>query len=230
MEPADIMGAMRATRVIYVENDPALCGIMATLLRQSPELHLTLACSDPGEAITSPEVARADVALLDLALGPGVMNGVDLGLALREINPEIGIVLHSQYPLDFATDRVPPDQLFGWSTMKKSADLDIDAVVVLLRETARGVGTRERGDDSVSRDGVLDRLTARQRAIMGMVAAGLSARQVADRLGENQEAVRQELTRAYRILVPDEAEGDDRRTQAVLTYVRLTREEHWDAP
>jgi hypothetical protein len=51
-----------------------------------------------------------------------------------------------------------------------------------------------------------------------------------DRLGENQEAVRQELTRAYRILVPDEAEGDDRRTQAVLTYVRLTREEHWDAP
>ena len=219
---------MRPTRVIYVENDPALCGIMATLLGQRPELEIVLACSSPAEALAFTGVARADVALLDLALGPGVMNGVDLGLALRELNPDIGIVLHSQYPLDFATDRVPADQLFGWSTMKKSADIDLDAVVRLLRETARGMGIRpevEGEPESSPRE----RLTARQRAIMGMVASGMSARQVAERLGDSQEAVRQELTRAYRVLVPEGAEGEDRRTQAVLAYVRLTREEQWDA-
>ena len=218
---------MRATRVIYVENDPALRGIMATLLGQRPELEVVLACSDPAEAVSSSAVPIADVALLDLALGPGVMNGVDLGLALRERNPDIGIVLHSQYPLDFATDRVPADQLFGWSTMKKRADLDIDEVVQLLRDTARGMGIRE--DEPGSATGTpLDRLTARQQAIMAMVATGLSARQVAERLGDSQEAVRQELARAYRVLVPAGAEGEDRRTQAVLAYVRLTREDEWD--
>ncbi len=220
---------MRPTRVIYVENDPALRGIMATLLGQRTELEIVLACSDPAEAVSSSVVPIADVALLDLALGPGVMNGVDLGLALRERNLHIGIVLHSQYPLDFATDRVPADQLFGWSTMKKRADLDIDEVVKLLRDTARGMGIREDGDGAAGTGTPLDRLTARQRAIMAMVATGLSARQVAERLGDSQEAVRQELARAYRFLVPEGAEGEDRRTQAVLAYVRLTREEAWDA-
>ena len=220
---------MRPSRVIYVENDPALCGIMATLLGRHPDLEIVLACSSPAEALNSPEVGRADVALLDLALGPGVMNGVDLGLALREINPDIGIVLHSQYPLDFATDRVPADQPFGWSTMKKSANVDIDEVARLLRETARGVGIREPATGSTEAT-PLDRLSARQRAIMGMVASGRSARQVAERLGDTQEAVRQELARAYRVLVPEGADGEDRHTQAVLAYVRLTREEHWDAP
>jgi DNA-binding NarL/FixJ family response regulator len=221
---------VRPTRVIYVENDPALCGIMATLLGRNPDLEVLLACSSPAEALASPEVGRADVALLDLALGPGVMNGVDLGLALRELNPEIGIVLHSQYPLDFATDRVPEDQLFGWSTFKKSADIDVDELVLLLRQTARGHGVREPSDAGESTDSPLDRLTSRQQAIMAMVASGLSARQVAERLGDSQEAVRQELTRAYRVLVPETSEGEDRRTQAVLAYVRLTHEEHWDAP
>lgn len=223
------MGHVRPTRVIYVENDPALCGIMAALLGRRDEIDVLLAVSSPVEALSSPEVARADVALLDLALGPGAMNGVDLGLALRELSPDIGIVLHSQYPLDFATDRVPEDQLFGWSTMKKSADIDIDAVVTLLRETARGKGIREpsSGDSATS---PLGQLSARQQAIMAMVASGLSARQVAERLGDSQEAVRQELARAYRVLVPEGAEGEDRRTQAVVAYLRLTREEHWDAP
>lgn len=220
---------MRPTRVIYVENDPALRGIMATLLGRRTELEVVLACSDPAEAVSSAVVPIADVALLDLALGPGVMNGVDLGLALRERNPDIGIVLHSQYPLDFATDRVPADQLFGWSTMKKRADLDIDDVVRLLRDTARGMGIREDRDGAPGTGTPLDRLTARQRAIMAMVSTGLSARQVAERLGDSQEAVRQELARAYRVLVPEGAEGEDRRTQAVLAYVRLTREEEWDA-
>jgi len=222
---------VRPTRVIYVENDPALCGIMATLLGQRPELEILLACSSPAEALASPAVARADVALVDLALGPGAMNGVDLGLALRELNPDIGIVLHSQYPLDFATDRVPPDQLFGWSTMKKSADIDLDAVVTLLRETARGMGIREDAEAGAPGTGTaLDRLSARQRAIMAMVATGLSARQVSERLGDSQEAVRQELARVYRVLVPEGAEGEDRRTQAVLAYMRLSRDEQWDAP
>ena len=224
------MGRVRPTRVIYVENDPALCGIMATLLGRRDEIDVLLAVSSPAEALSSPEVSRADVALLDLALGPGAMNGVDLGLALRELNPEIGIVLHSQYPLDFATDRVPEAQLFGWSTFKKSADINVDDLVALLRQTARGHGIREVSDGADASGSPIDRLSARQQAIMAMVASGLSARQVAERLGDSQEAVRQELARAYRVLVPEGAEGEDRRTQAVLAYVRLTREEHWDAP
>ena len=67
---------MRATRLIYVENDPALLGIMGSLLAESPEIDVVLATESPAEAIAFESIEFADVALLDLALGAGEMNGV----------------------------------------------------------------------------------------------------------------------------------------------------------
>ena len=226
---------MRATRLIYVENDPALLGIMGSLLAESPEIDVVLATENPAEAIAFESIEFADVALLDLALGAGEMNGVDLGLALRQRNPNLGIVLHSQYPLDFATERVPANELMGWSALQKSGQINIDELVVLLKSTALGIGNRTQFDPmdpQVSRHrpgSELDRLSDRQRAIMGLTTAGFSAQQIAEQLALNYDAVRQDLVRAYRILVPDEAVGTDRRTQAVLAYVRLTRDQIWES-
>lgn len=227
---------MRATRVIYVENDPALRGIITTMLDSSPELEVILSTSSPNEVLKSNTAIKADVALLDLALGPNELNGIDLGLALRQQNPNIGIVIHSQYPLDFATERVPVDQRIGWSTLQKSGQLKSELLVELLKSTARGFGKLlptdpDTNDVSLLPDErLLERLTSRQQALMGLTVAGFSAPQISEQLSISHEVVRQDLARAYRILVPADAVGDDRRTQAVLTYVRLTRAVHWDSP
>lgn len=232
MPPCDV----RATRVIYVENDPALRGIMTSMLSASPDLEMILSTSSPTEALALEDLGRADVALLDLALGQGEMNGVDLGIALRQRNCNLGIVIHSQYPLDFATERVPESELLGWSTLQKSGQMKTDDLVSLLRTTALGIGQRTHVEASETEPTVLlrgtelTRLSARQRAIMGLTASGFSAQQIAEQLSLKHEVVRQDLARAYRILVPDESEGADRRTQAVLAYVRLTREELWESP
>lgn len=226
---------MRATRVIYVENDPALLGIMGSLLAESPEIDVVLATESPSEAIAFESIEFVDVALLDLALGAGEMNGVDLGLALRQRNPNLGIVIHSQYPLDFATERVPTNERMGWSCLQKSGQINLYDLVVLLKATAQGIGNQTQSvsqDPKVSRHrpgSELGRLSDRQRAIMGLTVAGFSAQQISEQLALNYDAVRQDLVRAYRILVPDEAAGADRRTQAVLAYVRLTREQIWDS-
>ena len=98
---------MRPTRVIYVENDPALRGIVSRFLAQRPELEVVLTASNGSEVLDSSAVAEADVALLDLALGMDQMNGIDLGIALRERNPNIGIVIHSQHTVDHLARRVP---------------------------------------------------------------------------------------------------------------------------
>ena len=62
---------MRATRVLYVENDPALRGLMTRLMSGRPELEVVAACASASEALDSPAVPQCDVALLDLALGEG---------------------------------------------------------------------------------------------------------------------------------------------------------------
>ena len=99
---------MRPTRLIYVENDPALRGILARLLDKHPDIELLLHADTPGAALHRGLVESADVALLDLALGSDEMNGIDLGLAMRRLNENIGIVIHSQYRLDTVARSVPP--------------------------------------------------------------------------------------------------------------------------
>ena len=116
---------MRPTRVIYVENDPALRGIMSALLDETGDVELLLSTGIAHEALDPSIVDKADVALLDLALGTAQMNGIDLGLAMRALNDNIGIVIHSQFRLNTVARTVPADALIGWATLPKSGDLDM---------------------------------------------------------------------------------------------------------
>lgn len=218
--------------MIYVENDPALRGIMTTILSEQPELELVLSSGSPSSVLASPSAPLADVALIDLALGAGNMTGVELGMALRDRNPDIGVVIHSQYPMDHASAWLPRSDLMGWSTLPKTGDLNIGEVVEILRSTARGIGSIAPQGASVApltdeEGNRLARLSLRQRAAMGLLVQGLNAAQIANQLGVTHEAVRQDLARTYRILVPEAGEGADRRTQAVLEYVRLARDPAW---
>ncbi len=215
---------MRPTRVLYVENDPALRSIITQLLEQRPEIEVLLATGFAHEALDQSIADRADVALLDLALGSAQMNGIDLGLALRSLNDNIGIVIHSQYRLDTVARTVPPEALIGWVTLPKSGELSIDDVVQALRDAARGMTITETPSDMSPRP--LEELTIRQRAVMGMLASGVKTTEIARRLRISHDAVRQDLSRAYRLLVPDaDPEADDLRTRAVLAYLDLTRDD-----
>ena len=227
---------MRATRVIYVENDPALRGIMTSMLDSAPELDVMLSTGSPTEALAFVPPTPADVALIDLALGVDEMNGIDLGIALRQKNPDIGIVIHSQYPLDFTIERVPDELRMGWSTLQKSGQMEVADLVNLLKTTAMGIASMHHDvalnpdESEYEKNRRLARLSSRQRSIMGLTANGFTPQQVAEQLSLSHEVVRQDLVRVYKVLVPEQASGKDRRTQAVLVYVRLTRDEKWESP
>lgn len=214
---------MRATRVIYVENDPALRGIMSSLLDASPDIDLILSTGIAHEALDQRIVEQADVALLDLALGTAQINGIDLGLAMRELNDNIGIVIHSQYRLDTVARTVPKAALIGWSTLPKSGDMKVADLVHVLRETAKGLTSTS---IQVAVPSPLERMTTRQRAVMGLASAGVKAPEIARRLTISHDAVRQDLSAAYRVLIPDaDPDSDDMRTSAVLTYLALIRQD-----
>ena len=217
---------VRPTRVIYVENDPALRGIMSTLLGRQPQIDLALSTGSVMEALQHPLLPVCDAALLDLALGTEQMNGIDLGLAMREINENIGIVIHSQYRLDGVARRVPPEARFGWSTITKTGDMAVEDVVTVLRETARGKSSLIQA--APNEPSPLDRMSIRQRAIMGMVAAGIKTQEVARRLSVSHDVVRQDLAKSYRLLVPEAAETEEVRTRAILTYLEMIHDDDAD--
>ena len=219
----------RDTRLLYVENDPVLRSMMTVLLAELDGIEVAASVSDSTEALASEE--RFDVALLDWALGPDSLNGVELGRALRERDENVGIVILSQhYAWDFhgGSGRVS----MGWSYVEKRADIDTAYLTKVLKATASGLSVVEpamdQGQAPASAER-LGRLSVRQRQIMSLAASGVDANVIAERIGLAAVTVRKELSECYRILVPDPAPGTDLRTAAVVAWIEGRRVTSMDA-
>ena len=219
----------RPTRVLYVENDPVLRLMMSTFIHELPNIELVASVTGSTQALAIQE--RVDVALLDWALGPDSLNGVQLGHLLRERDENVGIVILSQhYAWDFHGSN--GRESMGWSYIEKKADLDSEYLTKVLKATAAGLSVVEpsidegRAPASVER---LRRLTARQRQIMSLAATGLDANLIAERVGLAAVTVRKELSECYRILVPDAPLGTDLRTAAVVAWIEGRRMNSMDA-
>jgi two-component system nitrate/nitrite response regulator NarL len=219
---------MRPTRLLYVENDPALRKILGEILKGSLELELIASFSGSDEAMDRELVKQADVALIDFSLDQNGLNGVELGIALRNINEYIGIVIYSQFSVRPMVNRVPKSMRSGWSFFDKSAEMDVSDYAAILKATASGKGNWEEvlKEDSTSQEGeasVFFALTPRQRSIMSLTAQSKSTQDIAEQLGLSYSYVRKELSRAYAVLLPDVNENVDLKTAAVLKYMELMR-------
>ena len=214
-------------RVLYVEDDPALRGILSAILTGRKDLQVVASAASPAEALRAARSVEFDVALLDLALGDDDMSGIELGMSLREERPEIGVVILSQHQVPAFLTRFDDEQRHGWSFILKRADLHPNYLSDVLHSTARGLNVvdpamvkRQLGEQAPA----VSLLTPRQRDIMALASEGLDAPTIAGKLDLTPGVVRQELSRTYQVLVPDPPDGADLRTLAVLRYLRETRD------
>lgn len=219
---------MRPTRLVYIENDPALRKILGSMLGSSPDLELIGEFGRGEEALERSIVNKADVALIDFSLDSNGLNGVELGVALRNLNEYIGIVIYSQFSVRPMVQRVPKEMRAGWSFFEKSASMEIEDYVDVLKMTSVGKGNWEellqgdtRGRESES--SLYFSLTPRQRTVMSLTAQGKNAQDIAQQLNLSYSYVRKELSRTYSVLLPDSASSDDLKTMAVLKYMELMR-------
>jgi DNA-binding NarL/FixJ family response regulator len=219
---------MRPTRILYIENDPALRSILGGMLATSGELEVLGSFAGADDVIDRALVRKADVALVDFALDQNGLNGVELGIALRNINEYIGIVIYSQFSVRPMVNRVPKSMRAGWSFFNKSAEMDIEDYSKILRKTAAGKGNWEEvlEEDNKNQEGeasVFFALTPRQRSIMSLSVQSKTPQDIAEQLGLSYSYVRKELSRAYAVLLPNAKESDDLKTAAVLKYMELMR-------
>jgi two-component system response regulator DesR len=214
--------------MLYVENDAALRNILGGMLSKSPELEMLGSFGRADEVMQRDLVLRADVALIDFSLDQNGLNGVELGIALRNINEYIGIVIYSQFSVRPMVNRVPKQMRSGWSFFDKSATMDLGDYANILKSTSAGKGNWEEvltldGASQESESSIFFSLTPRQRSIMSLTSQGKSAQEIATQLNLSYSYVRKELSRAYGVLVPNPVAGDDLKTAAVLKYMELMR-------
>ena len=219
---------MRSTRLLYIENDSALRRILGEMLSHSKDLEVIGTFSNSNDALDRTLVRKADVALIDFALDQNGLNGIELGIALRNINEYIGIVIYSQYSVSQMVSRVPKAMRSGLSFFDKSAEMSLEDYVNIIKLTSSGKGNWEKVsegkiDNNEVQSSIYFQLTPRQRSIMSLSAQGKSAQDIALQLDLSYSYVRKELSRSYAILLPDAAPSDDLKTAAVLRYMELMK-------
>lgn len=219
---------MRPIKFIYIENDPALRSILGGMLSATNKLEMLASYAGTDEVLDRTLIRRADVALIDFALDQNGLNGIELGIALRNINEYIGIVIYSQFSVSSMVNRVPKSMRAGWSFFDKSAEMGVEQYSEILRATASGKGNWEevledKRESQESETSIFFALTPRQRSIMSLSAQSKSPQDIAIQLGLSYSYVRKELSRAYAILLPNSTKGEDLKTAAVLKYLELMR-------
>jgi DNA-binding NarL/FixJ family response regulator len=148
-----------------------------------------------------------------------------LGIRLRELRADMGIVIMSQHVVPDFIRQLPDRYRGGWSFIAKTADLRARKLAEILVATANGLNVVDpeilAARKQTSGDPV-EALSPRQREIMSLAAAGRDANAIAAELNLAPGSVRQELSKAYAVLVPEPTPGTDLRTSAVLAYLRAT--------
>jgi DNA-binding NarL/FixJ family response regulator len=170
--------------------------------------------------------ARPDVAIVDIRMPP---THTDEGLvavrAIRADHPEVGALLLSQYVEPSFAMRLLEDQPERVGYLLKDRVQDIAVVVDALRRIADGetvidptivsrlLGRRRREDP-------VERLTEREREVLGLIAEGMSNKAIAARLFVTERTVEAHVTQIFQKLGLPESPDQHRRVLAVLAFLR----------
>jgi DNA-binding NarL/FixJ family response regulator len=172
------------------------------------------------------EDASADAAVLDVRLPPTQTDeGLRAAIAVREARPGFPVMVLSQYVEQLYARELLASGVGAVGYLLKDRVSDVAEFVDGVRRVAAG-GTVL--DPEVvatvmarQREEPLDRLTAREREVLGQMAQGRSNAAIAGQLSVTEKAVAKHINSIFTKLDLPLDEDDHRRVRAVLAWLRL---------
>jgi len=183
--------------------------------------------ADAEGLLTAVEQHEPDLVLSDVRMPPGFTDeGVRASLLIRQRWPGMAILLLSQYVEERYAADLLSGNISGVGYLLKQRVADVDEFVEALRRVAAG-GTaldpqvvsqllvRRHSDP-------LDRLTAREREVLELMAQGRSNAGIAERLVVSESAVGKHINSILAKLDLLRADADHRRVLAVLRFLGVS--------
>jgi DNA-binding NarL/FixJ family response regulator len=219
--------AQEPIRVVFAEDSYLLRESLLMLLESAPEVTVAAACSDGKELEAAFAAERPDVVITDIRMPPsGAREGIQIAARLRETDPEIGVVVLSQYAEPgYALELL--DQGSGRRAyLLKESIRDQEELIRAIQAVARGgsaidpkivdllIEARTRAARSP-----LAELTPRQRELLAAIAEGLSNAAIAERFVLTKRAVEKHVNAIFANLGLPETPDVARRVKAALIYL-----------
>ncbi|MFD7491596.1 response regulator [Streptomyces sp. NPDC059832] len=214
----------RSLRVVLAEDSVLLREGLTGLLGRFG--HEVVAAVGDAEALVAAVAEHGpDIVVTDVRMPPGFQDeGLHAAVRLRESRPTLPVLVLSQYvQRTYAADLLDSGDGSGVGYLLKDRVGQIEEFIDALREVADG-GTvvdpevvrqllRRRRDP-------LERLTAREREVLALVAQGRSNGAVARELVVSEAAVGKHIGNILAKLDLPPADETHRRVLAVLTFLR----------
>jgi DNA-binding NarL/FixJ family response regulator len=207
---------VNVSRVVVADDDVLLREGLAALLDRSG-YEVVGRSGDVRELLVLVRELEPDLAVVDIRM-PFATEGLDAALAVRDELPRTAIVLLSAYLEVRALDLLRRGPRSAY--LLKGRVLDVDGFLETLERILAGGSIVERAlvRELATRQGLLDRLSPRERDVLELMAEGRSNTGIAQRLGIAKATVERYVHGILVKLVPPES-PDHRRVRAVLTYL-----------
>jgi len=212
-------------RVVIADDSGLLRDGLASLLIEAG-VDVVARAADAEQLLAMVDEHAPDVAVVDIRMPPTYTHeGARAALELRQRWPGLGILLLSQslesrYVTDLARAHAR-----GFGYLLKDRVTDVQVLLDALGTVVGGgtvldpevvshlLGRNELADQ-------LDRLSAREREVLELMAQGLSNRAIADRLVIDVKTVETHIARIMTKLDLHQTPDDHRRVLAVLAWLR----------
>jgi DNA-binding NarL/FixJ family response regulator len=211
-------------RVVIADDSVLLRAGLARLLEDAG-LEVVGQAADAEDLLRKVRAHKPDVAVTDIRMPPTQTDeGLRAAQQIRTEFPEIGVMVLSQFIDEGYAMELLQGSAEGVGYLLKDRVADVDAFVDGLRRVAaRGsvldpevvaqLLGRRRGSDP------LDRLTPREREVLGLMAEGRSNSSIARELVVTERAIEKHVTSIFAKLKLSAADDGHRRVLAVLRYL-----------
>ncbi|MGD8792998.1 MAG: response regulator transcription factor [Anaerolineae bacterium] len=216
--------------LLIVEDNQKLRRALTAGLGAGAEVAIAGAVASGEEALALCGESVPDAVLMDVALA-GEMNGIQAAVALRREHPRLPVVFYSIQDDDaYYRDFLNSGLLSHYAYVRKSNYLLPESIVPLLRDAAAGRSfidpeIEARVQEVRHRDEYdpLALLEPNERAVVALLAEGLTNEQIAGRLGyRDKRAVSRTNGQIYTAWGLNDTPTDEKvaRTRAVMIYHR----------
>lgn len=185
------------------------------------------------DAVARPELVgsavattQPDAVILDIRMPPTFTDeGVQIAASLRRARPGLGILVLSQYAIPEYATRLLESGARGTGYLLKDRILEPLQLTQALRRLGSGgtvVDPDVVGELLAARqaDDPLDRLTAREREVLRLMAEGLSDKGIAERLFLSLNTIGTHVRHIFAKLDLPDGISDNRRVLAVLVSLK----------
>jgi DNA-binding NarL/FixJ family response regulator len=217
-------------RIVIAEDDFLLREGLALMLR-AESLDVVATASTPDDFLAAVDDCRPDVAIVDVRMPPTHTDeGIVAAVEARRRHPELAVLVLSAYVEQaFATELFTDGgSRLGYLLKERVGRVEefLDALhrvasggTAIDSEVVAQLLVRSRSDTR------MERLSARERDVLALMAEGLGNGAIAERLVVTEGAVHKHIRSIFAKLDLAPADPVDRRVAAVLQYLRETRKE-----